>query len=59
MALAVTQEDQYVDWSTGCGGNDGSIGNPYCSFTEWEAQNRNLQTEDKNVTVHFTGTGTL
>lgn len=58
IAFAQTAETQYVDWSAGCGGNDGTVGNPYCSCAEWEAQNRNLVTEDKIVTVEFTGTGT-
>jgi hypothetical protein len=57
-AYAQTSETQYVDWSTGCGGNDGTIGNPYCSCSEWEGQNRNLVAENVNLTVEFTGTGT-
>lgn len=48
-------ETQHVDTATGCGGNDGTIGNPYCTCVEWEAQDRNLVSEDKNLTVLFTG----
>lgn len=57
-AAAQTAETQYIDTGTGCGGNDGSAGNPYCSCAEWEAQNRNLVSENVNLTVLATGTDT-
>lgn len=56
-AFAQTNETQYIDWATGCGGNDGTIGNPYCTCQEWEDQNRNLVSENVNLTVEFSGTG--
>jgi hypothetical protein len=57
-AFAVTEETQYVNSAAGCGGNDGTSGNPYCSCAEWEAQNRNLVTQDKFLTVEFEGSQT-
>lgn len=59
LALAQTPVTQYVDWSTGCGGNDGTVGNPYCTCVEWEAQNLDLVSLSQVLTVEFIGTGSV
>ncbi len=57
-AYAQTSITQYIDTATGCGGNDGTIGNPYCTCAEWEAQDTDLVSADQTLTVISTGAGT-
>lgn len=64
IALAVTDETQYV--SVGCANNgdgtaaacaaSGGAAGAYNSFDNWEGQNRDLVSQDKNLTVVFNGT---
>ena len=64
IALAVTNETQYV--SVGCANNgdgtaascaaSGGAAGAYNSFDNWEGQNRDLVSQDKNLTVIFNGT---
>lgn len=64
IALAVTDETQYV--SVGCANNgdgtaascaaSGGAAGAYNSFSNWEGQNRDLVSQDKNLTVVFNGT---
>lgn len=64
IALAATNETQYV--SVGCTNNgdgtaascaaSGGAAGAFNSFNNWEGQNRDLVTQDKNLTVVFNGT---
>lgn len=64
VALAAANETQYV--SVGCANNgdgtaaacaaSGGAAGAYNSFDNWEGQNRDLVSQDKNLTVVFNGT---
>lgn len=63
IALAATNETQYV--TLGCGNNgdgtaaacaaSGGAAGAFNSFDNWEGQNRDLVSQDKNLTVIFSG----
>lgn len=63
IALAATNETQYV--RSGCANNgdgttsacaaSGGAAGAFNTFSAWESQNRNLVSQDKNLTVKFLG----
>lgn len=66
LCFAVTNETQYITTSCGnngdgtspsCSGSPGGAG-AYNTFANWEGQNRNLVSQDKSLTVQFSGSDT-